>query len=90
MNTISIILIFFALVIYITPTIAIQEFLKKHNEKIPNIISLNMNIFRYLIKYRILSKRIKGKVDILYYLWFIGLGSSVVLIIVAVLIRNII
>ncbi|RKY56537.1 MAG: hypothetical protein DRP93_01195 [Candidatus Neomarinimicrobiota bacterium] len=89
MNTISITLIFLALIIYVSPSISIYKFLKKSNDKLPNFIYVNLNIFHYLKQYRKKTKILNGNAGPLYYLWFLTLSISVVLIIVAVLIRNI-
>lgn len=85
----SIVLIFLALVLYIWPSISIYKFLKKSNDKLPNFLYVNLNIFHYLKQYRKKTKILNGNAGPLYYLWFLTLGISVVLIIVAVFIRDI-
>jgi hypothetical protein len=78
-----------AVLVYITPTFMIHEYLRKYNEKIPNIFVFGLRITRYLKQYRKISKIKTGKIGYLYYLWFISLGLALILILLAVFIKDI-
>ncbi len=78
-----------AVLIYITPMFMIHEYLRKYNEKIPNIFIFGLKITGYLKQYRKVSKIKTGRIGSLYYLWFISLGLSLILILLAVFIKDI-
>ncbi|MBW6457973.1 MAG: hypothetical protein K0B52_02305 [FCB group bacterium] len=89
MNATLIQILFLAVLIYIAPTLVIHEYLRKYNEKIPNILLFNFRIGDYLKQYRKVSKIKTGKIGFLYYLWFITLGISLAMIVLAFFIKDI-
>ncbi|MDZ7795816.1 MAG: hypothetical protein U5N56_01690 [Candidatus Marinimicrobia bacterium] len=90
MNILSVILIAFALIIYIWPSITIHEFLKKKNDKTPGILHININISHFLKEYRKRSKIQYGRTGSAYYFWFVSLALSLILLTAGILIEIII
>jgi hypothetical protein len=71
MELIIVLLIILAFVIYFSPSFVLHEYLRKHNDKIPNILYINGHILRYLQQYRRATKIRHGRTGILYYMWYI-------------------
>ena len=71
------------LAVYLISTILIQEFHKKRNDKTPGIILINFVIFKYVKRYKMITKGETRHIGLLYYLWIISI--SVVLISVVLL-----
>ncbi len=76
MNAILISLGTIAIIVFIWSTIAIYSFLKKRDEDIPGFIFINLFIFKYIKKYKAITKNETGKTGILYYVWLISINVA--------------
>jgi hypothetical protein len=89
-SIIVLLLIIICLTTYFAPSFVIREYLKKCNEKTPNILILNLRIFHFLKQYRKNSKIKSGQTGPLYYLWFITTLASIMLLLLTILIGTMI
>ena len=87
MNTVVILLALMAFIIYVAPSYPIREYLKRYNEKTPNILTVNLKILHYLKQYRKASKIRSGRIGSLYYLWFVSTGTALILLILSAFIK---
>lgn len=65
-----------AIILYIWATMMIYNFLNKRNEKMPSFIFIRLFIFRYVDRYKTITKNETGKVGYLYYLWIISINLA--------------
>ena len=76
MNIMIITLAGLSIVVFIWSTIMIYSFLKAKNEKLQNFIFINFFIFRYLKRYKTITKNETGKIGYLYYLWLFTINLA--------------
>ncbi len=90
MNVVLIIVFTFGIAMYLISTILIYEFLKRKNDKTPNIFFINFYIFRFVDKYKRVTKGQNRRTGALYYLWIVSINitllSAILLFVINVII----
>jgi hypothetical protein len=76
MNAILITLGGLSIIVFLWSTIMIYSFLKDRNEKIQRFIFINLFIFRYIKRYKTITKNETGKIGYLYYLWIFTINLA--------------
>jgi|GEM_PF-1014942 len=91
-NTLLLFIIAVGLSFYFISTIFVQEFHKKRNDKTPNIFLFNFLIFRYINRYKIITKGETRHIGPLYYMWTISTAvivlSTVLLFLLNVIVKG--
>ena len=72
---------------YIISTVFIYEFIKKRNDKTPSFLLVNFNIFKFVGKYKQITKDEKRRVGPLYYFWLISINLALLCVMSIVLIN---
>lgn len=62
--------------IYLISTILIYEFHKKRNDKTPSFILINFMIFKYVNRYKQITRAETRRVGPLFYLWVISVNVA--------------
>jgi hypothetical protein len=75
---------------YLISTILIYEFHKKRNDKTPSFLLVNLNIFKYVNRYRIVTKAEKRRTGPLFYFWIISINVSLICVLFLFLINVVI
>lgn len=76
--------------VYLICTIFIYEFHKRRNDKTPNFILINFYIFRYVAKYKKITRAETNHVGPLYYFWIISISVALLSLILLFLINVIV
>ena len=78
--------------IYLITTIFLHEFHKKRNDKTPNLFIINLMIFRYIKRYRQITKAETRHVGPLFYFWIISInimfGSLILLLLINIVVMG--
>lgn len=65
-----------AILTHVVSAISIYTFLKRRNETLASFVLINFYIFRYIAKYKRITKQENGSVGLLYYTWLISINIA--------------
>ncbi len=69
-------LAFLFIAVNIYSTVMIYIFLKERKESVESFAFINFFIFKYLNDYKKITKRERGKIGYLFYLWIISINLA--------------
>lgn len=73
--------------IYLISTILIYEFHKRRNDKTPGFLVINFMIFKYISRYKQITRAETRRTGPLYYLWIISISIALIGVILLFLIN---
>ena len=65
-----------SIIVFLWATIMIYSFLRNRSEKLESYIFINFFIFKYIDKYKTITRRETGRIGYLYYLWIISINTA--------------
>ncbi len=76
MNIVLILIAATGIAMYLISNIFIYEFLHRRNDKIPNLMYVNFHIFKFVGKYKRITKSETRRAGPLYYIWIISINIA--------------
>ena len=76
MNEFLIAIAILSIVVFLWATIMISSFLRNRSETSESFIFINFLIFKYIDKYKTITRRETGRIGYLYYLWIISINTA--------------
>jgi hypothetical protein len=87
MNEILIIIASLLVIVFVITTIMIYAFLKERNVKLESFVFIRIFIFKYVSKYKTITKNETGKIGYLYYLWIISINLALLCIVLSLILK---
>ena len=87
MNEILIIIASLLVIVFVITTIMIYAFLKERNVKLESFVFIRIFIFKYISKYKTITKNETGKIGYLYYLWIISINLALLCIVLSLILK---
>ena len=65
-----------SIIAFIWATIMIYAFLKERSKKIESFVFIDLFVFRYINRYKAITKKETGKTGYLFYIWIISVNLA--------------